>query len=283
MIFRSKYLEIKRQYYLHEPIFTDGSKDGDKVAAAAALDGELYQFRLPDKSSVFSAELKAIDLALDHIKEDGYWHYIIFTDSLSAMQALDNQKTDNPLTTKLLDKLSDICENDDVVFCWLPSHTGIRGNEEADKAAKEALSLDVLPFKVPFNDFKPLINDFIQDVWLRSWNDPANQYNKLFSIRPNTSEWLPASRSSRREEIVLARLRIGHTLITHSYLLKGEAPECIPCNTDLTVKHLLIECIDRVPVRDKYFKVESLKTLFDTVKLESLFDFLKETNLFKKI
>ena len=106
MIFRSKYLEIKRQYYLHEPIFTDGSKDGDKVAAAAVLDGELYQFRLPDKSSVFSAELKAIDLALDHIKEDGYWRYIIFTDSLSAMQALDNQKTDNPLITKLLDKLS---------------------------------------------------------------------------------------------------------------------------------------------------------------------------------
>ena len=284
MIFRSKYLEIKRQYYLHEPIFTDGSKDGDRVAAAAVLDGELYQFRLPDKSSVFSAELKAVDLALDHIKEDGYWRYIILTDSLSAMQALDNQKTDNPLITKLLDKLSDICENDDVVFCWLPSHIGIRGNEEADKAAKEALSLDVLPFKVPFNDFKPLINDFIQDVWLRSWNDPSYQYNKLFSIRPNTSEWLPASRSSRREEIVLARLRIGHTLITHSYLLKGEeAPECIPCNTDLTVKHLLIECIDLAPVRDKYFKVDSLKTLFDTVKLESLFDFLKETNLFKKI
>ena len=42
------------------------------------------------------------------------------------------------------------------------------GNEEADRAAKEELSLDVLRFKVPFNDFKPLINDFIQDVSLRS-------------------------------------------------------------------------------------------------------------------
>ena len=158
--------------------------------------------------------------------------YIIFTDSLSAIQALDNQKTENPLTTKLLDKLSGICEND--VFCWLPSHICIRGNEEADKAAKEALSFDVLPF----NAFKPLINDFIQDVWLRSWNDPANQYKNLFCIMPKTSESLPGSRSSRREEIVLARLRIGHTHIAHSYLLKGEeAPECIPCNTDLTVKH----------------------------------------------
>ena len=53
MIFRSKYLEIKRQCYFREPIFTDGSKYGDIVTAAAVVDGELYQFRLPDKTSIF--------------------------------------------------------------------------------------------------------------------------------------------------------------------------------------------------------------------------------------
>ena len=72
--------------------------------------------------------------------------------------------------------------------------------------------------------------------------------------------------------------------MTHSYLLKGEElPECIPCNTTLSDKHLLIECTDLAPYRDKYFHADSLKKLFDTVKLESLFDFLKEVNLFKRI
>ena len=72
--------------------------------------------------------------------------------------------------------------------------------------------------------------------------------------------------------------------MTHSYLLKGEQPpECIPCNSILSVKHLLIECTDLAPYRDKYFHFDSLKALFDTVKLESLFEFLKEVNLFKKI
>ena len=59
-----------KQYYTHEKIYTDGSKDGEKVASAAILDGELYQFRLPNDSSIFFAELKAIDLALNHIEQD---------------------------------------------------------------------------------------------------------------------------------------------------------------------------------------------------------------------
>ena len=91
------------------------------------------------------------------------------------MQALEGEKTDNPLVVGLLGRLSALCERADIVFCWLPSHIGIAGNEEADKAAKDALLIEVLPFKVPFSDFKPLINSFIHDVWQRSWNDPSNQ------------------------------------------------------------------------------------------------------------
>ena len=30
-------------------------------------------------------------------------------------------------------------------------------------------------------------------------------------------EWRPASRKSRREQVVISRLRIGHTRLTHSF------------------------------------------------------------------
>ena len=103
MVFKNKFLEVKEQYYTREEIYTDGSKDDDKVASAAILDGELYQFRLPDNSSILTAELKAIDIALNHIEQDAYWRYIICTDSLSVMQALEGQKTDNPLVVSLLE------------------------------------------------------------------------------------------------------------------------------------------------------------------------------------
>ena len=51
IIFESKFLEVKEEFYIHEEIYTDGSKDGKKVASAAILGGELYQFRLPNNSS----------------------------------------------------------------------------------------------------------------------------------------------------------------------------------------------------------------------------------------
>ena len=99
------------------------------------------------------------------------------------MQALENERTDNPVIVSLIEKISEICTNGDLVFCWLPGHIGIDGNKEADKAAKEALSLDVLSFKVSFSDFKPLINVFIHDVWQRTWCDPLNKKNKLFAVK----------------------------------------------------------------------------------------------------
>ena len=57
-------------------------------------------------------------------------------------------------------------------------------------------------------------------MWQQSWSDPANQNNKLVNIKPGLGEWLLGLWTNRREEIILARLRIGHSYITHCYFLK---------------------------------------------------------------
>ena len=104
-------------------------------------------------------------------------------------------------------------------------------------------------------------------MWQQSWNDPANRNNRLFIIKPDLDEWLPGLRTNRREEIILGRLRIGHSYITHSYLLKGEEePQCIPCNAPLTIKLVLVDCVDLAFTRQRFFDVDSQTTLFDTVK-----------------
>ena len=64
----------------------------------------------------------------------------------------------------------------------------------------------------------------------------------------------------RPEEIVLARAHIGHSYMTHSYLLKGDQmSECIPCYCALSVKHILIECVDCMEVRHQYYDYQISK------------------------
>ena len=49
-----------------------------------------------------------------------------------------------------------------------------------------------------------------------SWN--AAVFNKLHSMKPSLGDWQSSSIIDRKEEVTLARLRIGHTFITHSFL-----------------------------------------------------------------
>ena len=65
---------------------------------------------------------------------------MIFSDSLSALQALRKLKTDHPLLIQIQELLHKInADQKDIVFMWVPGQVGIRGNEAADRVAKEAL------------------------------------------------------------------------------------------------------------------------------------------------
>ena len=54
---------------------------------------------------------------------------------------------------------------------------------------------------------------------------------------------LQKSNLSRREEVILLRLTIGHCYLIHGHMLRGENPPWyIPCDHIVNVTHLLFEC-----------------------------------------
>ena len=60
--------------------------------------------------------------------------------------------------------------------------------------------------------------------------------NKLHSIKPELRDWTSSYRSVRRDEVLLCRLRIGHTRLTHSFLFNDEdPPECDTCQCIITL------------------------------------------------
>ena len=132
----------------------------------------------------------------------------------------------------------------------------------ADLAAKSAQTLNIdTHFRVPYTDLKVKTKEYINQKWQNFWDKYPN--NKLYKVKPIIGNWnMCPVKLNRKEEVILTRLHIGHTKLTHSYLLLGEEqPECIPCQSPLTVKHILTECIDYLPIRTSYYKTNDMKKL----------------------
>ena len=56
-----------------------------------------------------------------------------------------------------------------------------------------------------------------------------------------------------------------------------------PLPATSSVKHFLLDCPDLSMKRSRFFRVNSLKELFDTVEPVRIFSFLKEIGLYNKI
>ena len=241
--FQENFLKIQEKYpnYIH--IFTDGSKQNNATTSAAIINRKIQiKKHLPRETSIFSTEVYAINLALDQITKSRDPKYIIFSGSQSAIVAIEKKKLNNPLIAKLLAKLNNISNQKETIFCWIPSHIGIQGNEMMDSAAKTAQNnpLDT-HFKIPFTDLKRTINIYTKQKWQNYWDNFQN--NKLYEIMLQIGKSQKNQTKMSRKEVTLSRLRIGHSHITHSYLLKKEALYCIPCQKPYTIKHILTECI----------------------------------------
>ena len=180
---QAKFIEYCGTLGPHDEFYTDGSKIDERVGAAAVINrhfqnGEItcrcLSKRLPDNSTIFAAEDTAIILALDYYQhmEPVRHDVVVYSDSMSCLQAIEEEDTENPLICyimNLLWLLSD--KGTHVRFCWIASHCGIQGNERVDQSAKESLDHDIDPLaRVHYADLKPLINSYIQQLVQIKWD-----------------------------------------------------------------------------------------------------------------
>ena len=78
------------QYSDYQHLYTDGSKDNERVGCVVVTDTHSHSVRIPGCSSIVAAEAKTIVLALDIIHELSLHNKcVIFSDSLSVLQALN--------------------------------------------------------------------------------------------------------------------------------------------------------------------------------------------------
>ena len=201
--------------------------------------------RLPPLCSIFTAELLAIREAVSYtLLNNNGTHLTIFSDSQSALSALVAHNPTHSIICSILSLLLDAHRQQKfITVCWVPSHVGVAGNYRADSLATQAATsnepLHNIP--LPYRDYFPTIRSHLTDLWQANWTRTAQ--NKLRVVKPTVSTWQSSTQPNRRHEVVLCRLRIGHTRLTHSYLLSRDPqPYCEDCLVPLTVIHILAEC-----------------------------------------
>jgi len=220
-------------------IYTDGSKTADGVGYAFVC-GELEVGRRISRiASNYTAELLAIRDAIDHAENTNSRNVIIHSDSKSSIQAISSPYSKHPIVSMIQNAI--ISSAKVYTLCWVPSHIGIAGNEAADIAAQNSVtSLPITPMSVPRIDVKGYIKAAARANWQTKWQ--TIQSNKLRESLPMIA---PKYHNSypRSWSIKLARLQIGHSSLTHEYLLsRNPPPFCDDCIVPLTVKHILVEC-----------------------------------------
>ena len=266
-------------------IYTDGSKSGAGVGFGVVFPSFKCSGALPSSASIFTAELYGILTALKRIVNHEGDNFTIFSDSKSVLEVLSSFNPSHPLVLEILEWLFLLnCKRKVVQFCWVPSHIGINGNEEADRLAKEgSLKLPIVK-TIPDTDYLPEIKNAVRSSWQFSWN--LIESNKMREITEFINPWSYKS-NNRWREVALCRLRIGHTRFSHGFLMSGSyQPFCDDCLVPQTVRHLLVECPSLLELNfnkdgDGNFSLKLI--LGKDLNEDSLFDFIEKTGYLNEI
>uniref|UniRef100_A0A8D8UMM8 RNase H type-1 domain-containing protein n=1 Tax=Cacopsylla melanoneura TaxID=428564 RepID=A0A8D8UMM8_9HEMI len=281
IVFQTKFNEsINTKYPNNILCFTDGSKTRDVTNCAFSIDNLVSSSSLNPINTIFSAELLALYLCLEAIKESTSINFLVISDSKSALTAVSNIQFANPLVSKVYTTWEDTKGlGKNVTFMWCPSHCGIRGNETVDNAARyHNPQLNQIMLCTP-EDFKPYIKSLTLKSWQQDWNNVSNT-NKLKTIKPMIQTWQTSNQEKRYQEIVLTRMRIGHTRATHSYLFTRTDPPLCQCGEPVTVRHIM-SCLRHTNTRNSLPTPPTLEDNTEGVK--SLFKYLKLLNMYHLI
>ncbi len=287
MVFSPSFLQLRDSKYKDfNEIYTDGSKKGKKVGCAVIKKGNRpARCRLADNSTVYSAEMLAIKIALQYVFLSRHKNHVIFTDSEAAVKAFQNSNFDHPFLAQAFNILYKYRNaNKTIVLCWIPGHVGIKGNEKADKEAKEALKLTAL-LKIPFTDIKPIISEYCnslnQDIWSQLCESKPN---KLYDIQKDLKKMPSPTFKYRSDETRYYRCLIGHSRMTHKYIYDREPQPMCECGSLLTIKHVFTECPMYQHQRQQHLQNKNcLQSIFSIIEPAGIINFLKDSDIYYRI
>lgn len=265
-------------------IYTDGSKLSEEKVGAAFIaykpDGSkiVKKFKLHSSCSVFQAELLAIEKSCLWAVKNKITNLAILSDSLSSLKEIENKDSTNRMVSFIHKYIRILPINSRYKFIWVKAHSGIRGNDEVDEAAKSAAEshrpYDFINFPLSYikNNIKHTNQILSNDIYsngtqgehTRKLCPNLQSIHDLFTVVPPSFE--------------LTQILTGHGFhLTYLNRFKIKSTDKCPCddNTPQTIKHLLEDCPNYEATRFThistcdFLKIDNPYTVADIIKYES--------------
>ncbi|XP_071160776.1 uncharacterized protein [Mytilus edulis] len=278
--------------------FTDGSCQSNPgpcgAGAIVIFNNKEIELKQPvsKRGSILLAELVAIKLVLDYVNRIENKTLIeevkIFSDSQTAIGILTlNWKIENNRSTsheiisliKCIQKHHGIRIN----FDWTPGHADVRGNEIADKLAKEAAKeanqiQKEAHITVTKQDIKTAARILVNKKWQHRWDnsDTGRFYYNFHQTVSNKSTFnYPDHKTAK----IIRNLRSGYYLKNYQNKINQNIDPKCECGQLETVEHYLLFCENYEEARQKliheiYFNTGSLH-----IDLELLLSIEKNDNV----
>lgn len=238
-------------------IYCDASKHSNNDCVGVGLFHKQYKIvqkvKFPPQTSIFTAECFGIYKALEYINLMKLSKTVIFSDSKSAIQALERfpfkRNAYSPIIVTCREMLLK-CVNKglSVSFAWIPSHSGIIGNEKADELANSAVQCgDLYPYKNYSEDIAALSKLYLQKSWSEVWKNGARLKGKYYyCIQPNipVKPWFYIAKLNKRATSVLIRMRLGHMCSpAHLARIRVKDSNICECGQDVgDANHIFLNC-----------------------------------------
>jgi ribonuclease HI len=293
-------------------VYTDGSQGhggSNKLQNGAGIcllgpEGimEACCWNLGTEIEVADAEVVAVIKALETAQQHKPAHFFIFSDSQAAIERLKNGTDFYTQRARALIKA--LARKTTIEVHWVPSHSGVIGNEIADQQAKAGLLKEALPEDL-YTSISHLRRNAREDTiktWKAYWAREEDRglkaaglgkhYRKVcgnphFSLKPSIPE-LP-----RRLQSAYIQLKtgVGYLRAYQARIRPDMAMsidyQCTRCNSRMnqTTRHLLLLCTAYKQERETMEAALeglplSLQTLFCTSKGKAaLAGFLLETEI----
>lgn len=271
-------------------VFTDASKDQASCGIGIYVEHtkSKHFYKLQTETSIATAELIAISEALNIIEEQEIHFAVIYTDSRTACQIL--QEALNSLSApQIVVEIIKRAIHWKTTLQWIPSHVQISGNETADTLAKHSLTdtktkSNQILLKDAYWKFKNILITNSNN-WYKEYALEKGKYFFEFQNEIQAEAWFFNKQLSNEQTRLLNRLISGHNLSNYwkakMKIIQDE--NCDLCDEPDTSDHVILHCLKYGRIRAQYSFDCKYHKLIDLFKTKNLDLFIEVTSFLKHI